>query len=158
MTEHQKETAFLRRMILFGDTKECRKAVEEIAELQRNERCIRRAMLLMTVFAALSSVALSYGEVLQENFPYGMSPFVMALICGIGLAALICLVVFSSLLVAYRRRLNRLREECRGLITKLLESQLGKSPLTPLRETIISESMTANLVKRPLESKVLQAP
>jgi hypothetical protein len=45
----------------------------------------------------------------------------------VGLASLICLVGFLFLLVVYRKRLNRLREECRLLVEKLVERELRKS-------------------------------
>src|SRR5437879_8848596 len=42
MSEHQRETAFLRQCILYDDTGERHKLEESITQLQRNELCVRR--------------------------------------------------------------------------------------------------------------------
>jgi hypothetical protein len=133
MSEHQRETAFLRHSIVFDDTDERRKLEERIAQVQRDERCVQRAAWLMVLFASLGAAGLAYGALLQENFPYGTSWLVIKLLCELGLASLIPLVALVGLLMVYRRKLNCLREECRRLVTKLLESRLGKSHITPLR-------------------------
>jgi len=46
--------------------------------------------------------------------------------CALGLGSLICLVSFLGPGVAYRKDLDRRREECRRLAAKFLESRLGK--------------------------------
>ena len=133
MSEHKKETSFLRHILVFDDTDERRKLEEEMAQIRRDERCVQRAASLMALFTALGAVGLAYGVVLQENFPYGTSRFVIKLICELGLASLISLVVFVGLSMAYRKKLNRLREECLRLVTKLPKSHLGTPHITLLR-------------------------
>jgi hypothetical protein len=56
------------------------------------------------------------------------------LVCALGVASLICLLVFVGLGMAYRKKLDQRREECRLLVTRLLESRLGKPVATPLRD------------------------
>ena len=132
MSEHRTETGFQTHSIVFDDGDPRRKLEERIAQVQRDEGCVQRAASLMALFVVLGAVGFGYGAVLEENFPYGQSSFVIKLICEIGLAALISLVAFVGLLLSYRNKLNRLREECRGLVTKILESHLGQHRLTPL--------------------------
>jgi hypothetical protein len=105
---------------------------ERIAQVQRNDRCVRRAVWFMTLLTALSGAGLAYGAVLQENFPYGKSWFVIKVLCELGLASLICLVAFAGLWMVYRKELNRLRGQCRRLAATLLESRLGKPRVIPL--------------------------
>lgn len=132
MTEHQRETAFLRHLIVFDNTEQGRKLEKSIVQVQLDERCVKRGAWLMALLALLSAVGLAYGEVLVEDLPFGRARFVLKLICVFGLASLISLAAFVGILMAYRKKSNGLREECRRLITKLLELQLGKPCLTPL--------------------------
>ena len=60
---------------------------------------------------------------LQENFPYGGFRFATRLVCELGLASLISLLVFAGLWFAYRRKLSGLLQECRRLVAKLLEAR-----------------------------------
>lgn len=133
MTEYQKETAFLRYVMAFDDTAERRELEERVAQVQRDERCAQRAASLMALVSALFAAALSYAVILHENFPYVRSQFVFNLLCALGLASLISLMVLMGLSMNYRRKLNRLRAECRCLVTKLLDFHLGKPHLSRLR-------------------------
>jgi len=132
MSEHPTETGFQTHSIVFDDADPRRKLEERIAQVQRDEGCVQRAASLMALFVVLGAVGFGYGAVLEQNFPYGQSSFVIKLICELGLAALISLVAFVGLLLSYRNKLNLLREECRGLVTKLLESHLGQPHIKPL--------------------------
>jgi hypothetical protein len=132
MSEHQRETAFLKSLLTFDDSAERRELEEGIAQVQRDGRCVKRAATLMALLTALGAAGLGYGVVLQENFPYGKSRLVLELLCGLGLTALICLVCFGTLLMVYRRRLNGLRDDSRRLVLRVLESRLGSSPVAAL--------------------------
>ena len=130
MSEHQKQTAFLRQCLLYDDTAECHELEESITQLQRNERCVRRAVRLMALLIAFSMAGLCCSAVIQENDPQSMSKLVTQLagkvFCALGLGSLICLVAFSGLGVVHRNQLDQRREDCRRLAAKLLESRLGK--------------------------------
>jgi uncharacterized membrane protein YccC len=104
-----------------------------IIQIQRNARCVRRATWLMVMLAALTAVGFGYGVVLVDNFPYNIPQFINNIIGALGVGSLICLVFFVGLELFYRWRLDQRREECRLLVTKLLESRLGKPATAPLR-------------------------
>ena len=144
VSEHERDTAFLRQCILYDDSIERGKVEERIAQVQRDERCVRRAAWLMAHLTALSAAGFAYGAVLQDNFLYGESQFVIRLICELGLASLISLVAFMGLLMAYRKELNRLREQCRRLATTLLESRLGKPRPMPLTGVVRKKELSVN--------------
>jgi hypothetical protein len=135
MSEQQRETAFLRRVILYDDTAERHKLEEGITQTQRDERCVRRAVLLMVLLTALAAAGLCYAAVFQEHHPQNMSqfitPFIVKVLCALGVGALICMLAFGGLGVVYRKELEHRREECRRLTTKLLESRLGKPRAVP---------------------------
>ena len=130
MSEHQKQTAFLRQCILYDDTGEYHKLEESITQAQRDEHCLRRATGLMVLLTALSMAGLGFAAVFLTDHPQDISllltPFICKVFCALGLGSLICLVSFVGLGVAYRKELDQRREECRRLAAKLLESRLGK--------------------------------
>ncbi len=135
MSEHQRETAFLRHCILYDDSAERHRLDEKITRVQRDERCLRRAMWLMALLAGLAVAGLGYGVVFVENIFYNTSQLVITIICAVGVGSLFCLLVFVGLGIAYRSNLDQRREECRQLVTRLLASRLGQQPVTtPLRD------------------------
>jgi len=125
MTEHQRETAFLRRIIRHDDSDESRELEKSIEQVQRDKRCVQRVAAVTALFPLLGIAGVAYGTILLENFPSKESELVSWVLCAVSLASLICLVAFAGLLTVYRKKLNRLREECRQLVTRLLESHLG---------------------------------
>lgn len=127
MSEHQKHTEFLRRIIGYADTEEHRELEKRIVQVQREEHCVRRVIWAAAMFTLAAMVGLAYVAILEENFPYNQSQLVVKIFCDLTLASLICMAGFTVLLIVYRQRLNRLRDECRGLITRIFESCLGKS-------------------------------
>ena len=132
MSAHQIETAFLSSVIPYGDSDEPRKLQKSIVQLHHDERCVRRFAWAMTLFLMMGLAGVGYGAILQENFPYNLHHHVVYVFCVFVLAPLICLVAFAGLLAVYRRKLNRLREECRRLVARLLETRLGKPHIPTL--------------------------
>jgi hypothetical protein len=131
MSEHQIQTAFLRSVILYDPGEEPLKLNQSFAQVQQDERCVKRFAWATALFLLLALAAVGYGGVLQKNFPYSLPHHFINVVCGLVLGSLICLVAFAGLLAVYRRKMNRLREECRRLVIRLLESRLGKPyPLT----------------------------
>ncbi len=130
MSEHQKQTAFLRQCLIYHDTAERHKLEERITRIQRDERCVRRAIWLMAVLAALAMGSLCYAAVFMADYPLNVSQFVTRLVikalCALGIGSLICLLSFVGLGVVYRRELDQRREECRQVATRLMESRLGR--------------------------------
>jgi hypothetical protein len=126
MSTHQTEAAFLRHIIRYDGSEERRKLETSIAEVQRDQRCVQRVASVTALFPLLAIAGVAYEGILQENFPYNGSGLVFRLLCEIGLASLICLVGFAGLLTIYHLKLNRLRKGCRQLVTRVLESHLGK--------------------------------
>jgi hypothetical protein len=135
MSEHQRETEFLRQCILYDDTGERHKLEESITQLQRNERCVRRAVLLMALLVALAMAGLCYAAVFMAD--YSLNPLQLAgqwipkALCALGVGSLICLLAFTGLGTVYRKELDQRREECRRLAKRVMESRLGKSCTMP---------------------------
>jgi hypothetical protein len=132
---HQREAAFLRQAILYDDTAERHKLEQRITQIERDSRCVRRAVWLMALLTAVGIGGLCYCAVFLADFPDNMMQFSTRLVVkvfgALGLGSLISLLAFICLGIAYRQELKARREECRDLIAKLLESRLGK-PLPPV--------------------------
>lgn len=129
-SEHERETAFLRRCIRYDASAGGRLLDERIAQVQRDESCLRRASRLVALVGLLALAGLGYAAVLLDDFPSRLSVFTTGLFVKIlftlTIGSLISLLAFTGLGLVYRRELNLRREECRGLVTKLLESHLGE--------------------------------
>jgi len=126
MSEHQKHTEFLRECILYEESDARHELVKGLTQIQREARCVRRAVWLMGILIALVLACLAYGTLFVNNFPDEAPRFLVNLICALGLGSLISLVAFVGLGVVYRMKLNQRREECRQRVARLLKSRLGK--------------------------------
>jgi hypothetical protein len=126
MSEHLSETAFLRHIILYEESDGCRKLEKTLAQVQQDLRCVKRLAAVTLLFPVLAIGGLAYGVILHENFPFNGAELVCTVLCELGLASLLCLAGFVVLLTVYRKKMNRLRKECRQLIIRLLESHWGK--------------------------------
>ena len=144
MSDHQRETAFLRQCILYDDTAERHKLDERLTRAQRDERCVRCAAWLMALSTALAIAGLCYSAVLLADFPPNRSHPTVKVFGALGLASLISLLSFVGCWVVYRRELDQRREECRRLAAKLLESRLGKSRTTPSPAAVKNQGNVAN--------------
>jgi hypothetical protein len=135
MSDHQKHTEFLRECIRYDESARRQELMEEIVRIQRDARCVRRAVWLMAMLIALAMFGVGYGMALVNNFPYNSPQFVINTFCALGAGALISLLVFLVLGLVYRRKLDMRREECRQIVTGLLKSRLGKTATTSLQDT-----------------------
>ena len=157
MSEHQRDTAFLRHCIRYDESL-CHQELDgRIAQIQRDERSVRRAVWLMAVLAALSVVGLGYALVFLDNFPQDESLFItyfpVNLVSVLATGSLISLLAFACLGMVYRKRLDQRREECRQLVTRLLEARLGR-PVAPSLTEEVNEP--ENIV--PRNGGVVSAP
>src|SRR4051812_10199565 len=121
MSEHEKETAFLRQCLLYHDTVERHELDETLSQLQGDERCLRRALWLMVVLTALAATGLGYCAVFSGDYPQNasrfMTQFMTKVFSVLALSSLISLLAFVGDWFIHRRRLDRRREDCRRLAT-----------------------------------------
>jgi hypothetical protein len=140
MSDHHKHTEFLRQCIRYDGSTRRQELMEEIIQIQHDVRCVRRAVWLMAILAALAVFGLGYGVILVSNFPYNFPQFIINFFSVLVVSWLICILAFAGLGMVYRLKLDRRREECRQIVTRLLESRLGKPATTPWRDDPVSDA------------------
>jgi len=131
MSDHKKHTEFLRECIRYDGSARRQELMDEIVRIQRDAHCAWRAAWLMAMLAVMAVAALGYGTILVVNFPDNAPQSIVNLIYALGLGSLISLLAFAGLGVAFRVKLDQRREECRQIVTRLLESRLGDTAATP---------------------------
>src|SRR5260221_2993407 len=94
MTERQKETKFIKNLILCEDSEQGRRLQERIKSAEKDEKCIRCAVYLVLVITLLSFSGLGYSAVLVPEFARFSSHLATRVCCAIGLGSLICLAIF----------------------------------------------------------------
>ena len=92
------------------DTVDREQLEERRCEVERNMRCVGRAVRLMVFLSALAIVGLGYSTVLIPDWPQTLRQFFMywpvKAHCALGFASLGCAFVFSSMGMLYRRELS----------------------------------------------------
>ena len=139
MSEHQKETAFLLRCLRCDNSAEHQALDSRITQLQRDERCVGRAVWLMAVLTAVALAGLGYAAILIENLPWDTSHLMVKIVSTLGLTCIICLVAFAGVRMVYRLKLNQRREEGRQVVTKLLGFRPGGPGITSNREDLFGD-------------------
>jgi hypothetical protein len=133
MKNHRSQTDFIRALILHGNSAERDTLLDRMAKAEQDEHSSRCALILVIVLSILSTSAVCCGAVLLPDFFRGTSHRVFQFFCLLGLASLICSVVFSGCWLWYRGVLNRLHRESRRFLLGILESQSK-----PSRTSLIS--------------------
>ena len=87
MSEHEKHTEFLRQCVLYDESARRQELAEGISQIQRDLRCVRRAVWLTAMMTALVVAGLGYGLLLGDDFPRNMPQFILNIIYGVGLGS-----------------------------------------------------------------------
>lgn len=127
MTDRQKEIEFLRDCISYHDSDERHELGNRIAKAQRDERCVRRAVLVLALFIGLAVAGLCYSAVFLAAFPQNKSQFVLKAFAALGLGSLICMPGFLAYWSWCRRKLRQRRQDCRRLALDLFQARFGKA-------------------------------
>jgi hypothetical protein len=160
MSEHERETDFVVRIIAYDDTAERETLQARMYEMGKNERCVRRAAGLMLLSTALAVAGLVYLIIFAADFPLDVAQLLTRLSAKalgvVALGSLICAVTFVALGLLYRREFNRHREECRRLGVKILEARLGE-PQRPVNNGHPQHQPTVIEIKGNGEGKKAQS-
>jgi hypothetical protein len=137
MSDYNKETAFLKHILCHDTSSESRRVDETIARVNRECACVRKAAQTAAVFVLLAFVFS------RTAFFQSEPNFRMWALCVVGLAAMICLVTFLCVLVAYHAKLHRLRDQCRNLARNFLETRLiSREQVLPIQTAALPAQAT----------------
>jgi hypothetical protein len=130
MSEQQRDTAFLTRIISYDNSAEQRELAERIARVQGDERCVKRAACIVAVCAGLAIAGVCYAAVFllnPMNAMQFMDQFLIRILCGVAVGSLICLISFLLLGAFYRMELARHRDQCRSLALKIIQERVTRN-------------------------------
>jgi len=130
MTEYRRQVAFLKTLLWYSDADEHRHLHERLAQAEKNEHCLLCACRLVGLIGALGVLGLGYSAVLLPEFFHRSSHVLIQFFSALGLGSAMCLLVFVGLWFYYRGTVNRIHEECRRIVTRMLESRLRVSEHT----------------------------
>jgi len=133
MSKRQKQTAFLKSLVLHGNMEGQVELQERINKAERDELCAWRALWLVSLLAFFSVCSICYSAVLIPESFQSSSHVVVKFFYGLGLASVICAVAFLCFWLWCRGVLNRLHEDCRRFVMAMLEpgERAGDSTLFP---------------------------
>ena len=130
MTEYSKQAQFLKKLVMFDDIPTHRLLCERLAAAERNERCLLLACRLVGLIALVSLAGIGYSAVLLPEFFDNSTHVILRFFSALSLGSALCLVVFVALWFLYRGNTNRIHEECRRVITAMLEARLKTTTTT----------------------------
>jgi hypothetical protein len=131
MRDYNDETAFLVRMVSQHEGPKSKDLRERIARTLRDQACLFKA----TWAAALLGLLTSFLS--QVYFFQSGPPIRLRIVCVLAIADLICVIVFGTMLVLSRLKLNALRDECRQII-----GDLAAKPLRASAALVVSPAST----------------
>ena len=123
MSEHQKQSNFLKTLLTYDDSEEHRRLQDRIDGAEKDERCIGCACRLVGLVTLLAVAGLGYSAVLLPEFFSNSRNFLVQFFSALGLGSALCLLVFFGLWCWYRAIVNKLHDECRRLISSLIRSR-----------------------------------
>ena len=123
MTEHQKESAFLKDLLRGEDNEICTRLHSQIIKSEENEKCVRCALFTVTTMGLLSLAGVGYSAVLLPDFFNNATPFLVRLFTALTLACVLCLSVYVSLWFSYRATTNQLLGEVRRFVLASTQSK-----------------------------------
>lgn len=138
MSEYTKQAAFLKSLMSYDDNPDSRVLIERLSSAERNERCLLYACRLVAVVGLFGAAGLGYSAVLLPQFFDNATHVVIQFFCALGLGSLMCLTVFVGLWFWYRSTVNRIHEECRRVISSMLESRLQR-PATSFFPVVVDD-------------------
>ena len=124
MSEYNKQAEFLRMLLAYEESDKRHELQERLEQAQKNERCLLVASRLVGLIAFTGLAGLGYSAVLLPEFFNSSSHVLVQFFSALALGSAMCLVVFVGLWLYYRGALNRVHDECRRVITRMIEARL----------------------------------
>ena len=124
MTELDKNTQFLSRLVVHQNVHSQQSLAERLNEAKAHERTLRRAIGAVVILGMLSLAGICYSFFFAPELHEG-APILLKLFCISGLASLICVVGFVFFWMAARSQRRGLIDECRKSILARMDQPPG---------------------------------
>ena len=126
INEHQQriENATLAECIRCDRSGEIHKHHEGITQLEKEEFCLRRAVVVMAALAGFAFVGAGHSLILLDDVSTAQMRTILHLFAVLGVASGISLVTFATLWISRRYQLGNQRDHGRRLTMKLLAARL----------------------------------
>lgn len=139
MSEHRKQAEFLKKLVMHDDSPAHRSLCERLAAAERNERCLVLACRLVGLIALVAMAGIGYSAVLLPEFFDNATHVVLRFFSALTLGSALCFLVFLGLWFWYRDHTNRIHDECRQVITAMLEGR-SKTATTTFYPVLVGDS------------------
>lgn len=113
MSERQKQTVFLKRLLQGASSEQRLQLQRQIAHAEEDERSVRLAMNLVGMLALLAAAGLCYSAVFVDDFFTNPTHLLTRLLGYLGLGSTLCWMMFLGYWLWHRALTNRLYEEGR---------------------------------------------
>ncbi len=151
-TAYKNEGAFLRSLIAYLNSAECPRLCDSLEKVEKEERCIRHAQLLMLMLFMLVAGSLGYCALLLPHVFRDLTDFLVRGLFVLGLAALISQLVFLGYMLWHRSLVARLHEECRLLVLAMVCSQLERLSCPNSADAVAAQSSGTSRMVYPAKT------
>jgi hypothetical protein len=114
----------------YDDSTESRVLRERLAQAERNEGCLLGACWLVAAVALVGLSGLGYSAVLLPQFFDNATHVLVRFFSALSLGSALCLSLFAGLWLWYRGAANRIHEECRRAVMRVMETRLCTTTAT----------------------------
>lgn len=136
MTERDRQTEFLTRLLVLADSKAETDLRSRLQQAHHDEKCIRFALTLVALIGGFALAGLGYCAVLHPEFFDSSAPTLVKVFCAVGLGSLLCVLVFLGCWLWYRQASNRLYEEGRQRVLDAIQTRLKSHPAPIFVQTL----------------------
>lgn len=138
MSEHQKQTEFFKAMVQGDDTVEHRQLKDNILTAEKNERCVRRAIIKIAMLMALSFIGALYTLVMMPEVIFEANHSLRKVFQILALGSIMSLATYIGFWLYYRALLFQVHSDCRRFI-------MSKATEPVRREEVPSSVVTSGL-------------
>ncbi|HKQ38072.1 MAG TPA: hypothetical protein VJ063_08350 [Verrucomicrobiae bacterium] len=136
MTERDRQTEFLMRVLALADCKDEAGLQTRIHQAQHDEQCLRFAFTLVGLIGGAALAGLGYCAVLHPEFFDNSTPTLVKIFCAVGLGSFICMLVFFGCWLWYRSASNKVYEACRQRVLDAIQTRLKSHPSPVFVQTL----------------------
>lgn len=136
MTERDRQTDFLMRLLVLADCKAEDDLHSRIQQAQHDEKCLQFAFTFVALVGGAALAGLGYCAVLHPEFFDNSAPTLVKIFCAVGLGCFICMLVFLACWLWYRGASNKVYEECRQRVLDAIQTRLKAHPSPVFVQTL----------------------